>query len=119
MNGGLKLPRVPESDLEKKFNAKMYNLYSTPGKVYGKYFTRFKQMLDRYGGVETAKRLLATGDGQQGLVTLYDLEGLIAVERYSVEALVLRESWGDLFSADQLAEARRRLDSLKRNTSKT
>jgi len=72
-------------------------------------------MLDRYGGVKTAKRLLATGDGRQGLTALFKLEGFHAVDRYSVEALVLREPWGELFTENELSVAKQRLDDFKRD----
>lgn len=70
--------------------------------------TYFMQMLGKYGGVETAKRLTATEDMQQGLMTLFEL-GLLDE---SMEAVMLRDAFRPLFADSELAEARRRLEVL-------
>jgi hypothetical protein len=68
----------------------------------------FLQMLEEHGGVETAKRLLAKSEPQTGLFELWNL-GLL---HESMEAVVLREKFRELFTADELAEAYRRLEEL-------
>lgn len=68
----------------------------------------FLQMLEEYGGVETAKRLLVKSEPQEGLFKLWDL-GLL---KNSMEAVVVDEKFRSLFSAEQIAEARRRLEEL-------
>lgn len=70
--------------------------------------TYFLQMLEEHGGVETAKRLLAKPDPQTGLFELWNL----ALLHESMEAVVLQDQFKDLFTEDELAEARRRLDEL-------
>ena len=68
----------------------------------------FLRMLDECGGRETAKRLLAKRDTQQGLYKLWEL-GLLKV---SVEAVVLQERFRELFTDEEIAEAHRRLDEM-------
>jgi len=68
----------------------------------------FMQMLGDYGGVGTAKRLLAKQEIQQGLMTLAEL-GLLAD---SMEAVVLQDRFSSLFTQDELTEAHRRLEEL-------
>lgn len=70
--------------------------------------TYFLQMLEEYGGVETARRLLAKRDAQAGLFRLWEL-GLLGE---SVEAVVLQDRFRGLFTAEELSEARRRLEEL-------
>ncbi|MFZ5821222.1 MAG: hypothetical protein ACOYYJ_15105 [Chloroflexota bacterium] len=70
--------------------------------------TLFMQMLREYGGVETAKRLLANKEAQTGLYKLWELDLL----RESMEAVVLRKKFESLFTEEELAEAHRRLKEL-------
>jgi hypothetical protein len=73
--------------------------------------TYFMQMLAEHGAVQTAKRLLAKQEIQQGLMKLAEL-GLLAD---SLEAVVLKEKYRSLFEGDEidyLGEARRRLEAL-------
>ncbi len=69
----------------------------------------FKENVERYGGVESAKYWLrASGpqSPQSGLTRLCKL-GLLGV---SMEALVLRKRWKRLFTDAERQEARRRLN---------
>jgi len=70
--------------------------------------TYFIRMLEEYGGVETAKRLLQKSDAQQGLFTLWEL-GLL---KESVEAAVISEKFQALFTREEISEAQRRLEEL-------
>lgn len=70
--------------------------------------TYFIQMLREYGGVETAKRLLANSEAQAGLFKLWEL-GLL---HESMEAVVLQDKFRSLFTEVELAEAHRRLKEL-------
>jgi hypothetical protein len=77
--------------------------------------TYFLQMLEQYGGKETARRLLAKEEIQQGLITLAE-KGML---KDSLEAVVLKEKYKPVFKSlaeadeiDYLAEARRRLEEL-------
>lgn len=70
--------------------------------------TYFIQMLNEHGGVETAKRLLASAKAQEGLNKLWELNLL----HESMEAVVLQDKYRSLFTDVELAEARRRLKAL-------
>jgi hypothetical protein len=70
--------------------------------------TYFMQMLGELGGVETAKRLLAKSEPQTGLYELWRL-GLL---KDSMEAVVLQDKFRSLFTPEEIAEARRRLEEL-------
>lgn len=93
--------------LEDQFTAALRGTYEA-GRERGYVATYFLQMLDRYGGVETAKRLLAKRDAQTGLYKLWEL-GLLGD---SMEAVVLQERFRPLFTEEEIAEAKRRLEEL-------
>lgn len=63
------------------------------------------QMVGRDGGLETARRLLRGPGGHEGLLKLRDC-GCLGL---SVEALVLKPEWHDLFTDEERDIARRRL----------
>ncbi len=95
-------------DLADEFNRAMISLYEQ-AKDLDYFANYFKQMLDRYGGVETAKRLLADSEPQQGLYRLWELDAL----DISLEATVLQKRFSSLFTDAELEEARRRLADLE------
>lgn len=68
----------------------------------------FSRMLGEYGGVETAKRLLATSEVQSGFTELCLLN---AVHR-SMEAFVIKPQYQSLFTEAEVAEAHRRLEEV-------
>jgi hypothetical protein len=70
--------------------------------------TYFVQMVHEHGGVGTAKRLLANSAPQTGLFRLQELDRL----DISMEAIVLQKQFQSLFTEEELAEARRRLEAL-------
>lgn len=65
-------------------------------------------MLQEYGKVETAKRLISKSEPQTGLFQLYHREMLDT----SMEAVMLLEKFRPLFTDEVLAEAHKRLDEL-------
>lgn len=89
------------------FHQDMITTYEE-GAKRGYYPTYFMQMLEKHGGVETAKRLLKGKEPQTGLYRLWEL-GILNV---SMEAYVILEKYRPLFTADEIQEARRRLDEL-------
>jgi hypothetical protein len=93
--------------LEEEFTKAMW---STMDAARAKNYTPtyFMRMLERYGGVETAKRLLADHTPQSGLSTLWELDLL----PQSLEAVVIQDRYRSLFKPDEISEARRRLDEL-------
>jgi len=95
------------NDLERRFHAALITVYER-AKEHDYFATYFKRMLDQYGGLETAKRLLAENQPQQGLFKLWELGAL----DISVEATVLRPEFCELFDEAELATARQRLEAL-------
>jgi hypothetical protein len=77
-------------------------------KQHDYYATYFKRMIDEYGGVGAAKRLLAKNEIQEGLMKLWEFYLLDK----SMEALVIQERFQSLFTEDEIQEAHRRLDEL-------
>lgn len=67
--------------------------------------TRFIQMLSKYGGPETAHRLLKSAGGSDGFTTLGEAGRL----EMSVEAMVVLPWYQALFSPTERAAARKRL----------
>jgi hypothetical protein len=74
-------------------------------KSIGYHATRFRQMLARHGGVETARRLLRLRGISPGFERLRDANRL----EETVEFIVLRPEFASLFTADELGVARQRL----------
>ena len=95
------------STLAEQFHHAMIGVYEN-AKQYHYYATYFKQMIDQYGGLDAAKRLLATPEIQAGLMKLWELKILSK----SMEALVLQERFRPLFTEAEIIEAQRRLEEL-------
>lgn len=69
-------------------------------------------MIEEHGAVETARRLITSGDLQDGLIKLLRL-GRIDL---TVEYAVLDERWQDLFTDDLRSAARWRLEEAQRGS---
>lgn len=93
--------------LEEQFHHAMIGVYEN-AKDHDYFATYFKQMLDTYQGVETAKRLLAKQEIQEGLMKLWEMKLL----DQCMEALVIQERFKPLFTNAEIAEAHRRLEEL-------
>jgi hypothetical protein len=98
---------IPGTPLEAEFYQAMLDVYKVAAE-HGYRATYFKRMLHQYGGVKTAKRLLANQEIQDGLMKLWELD-LLA---HSMEAAVLQDRFRHLFTEAELKEARRRLERL-------
>jgi len=70
--------------------------------------TRFLQMVSEQGGLQAAKSLLHAEDYSEGLIALWELGRL----DITMEAVVINQPWSQLFTEDELATARRRLQEL-------
>jgi hypothetical protein len=71
--------------------------------------TYFLQMLEEHGGVETAKRLLAKSEPQDGLFELWNL----GILNESMEAVLCdNPRYRVLFRDAEIDEAKRRLEEL-------
>ena len=69
----------------------------------------FVDMLNEYGALGTAKRLLGPNESpQSGLFRLHECGRLDP----SMEAIVLKEAYRQLFTDEELGEARERLKAL-------
>jgi hypothetical protein len=95
-------------NLENAFHQKMVEVYEK-AKIECNYnAARFHQMVQEYGGFDTAKKLLASNHYPEGLTRLWELERL----DISMEATVLGEPWCSLFSSEEIAIAKKRLEEL-------
>jgi 5-methylcytosine-specific restriction enzyme A len=90
-----------------QFQHAMIGVYEN-AKIHDHFTTYFKRMIDEYGGLGAAKRLLAKREIQEGLMKLWEL-GLLD---QSMEALVIQERFRPLFTETEIAEAHRRLEEL-------
>lgn len=90
------------------FEQEMWNSYAEPLRKRHYNAHLFRQMLEDYGALGTAEKLLASEDLPYGLTKLWEL-GMLHL---SVEALVLKPAYKAphaLFTAQQREIARRRL----------
>ena len=94
---------VASDDLVRDFDHAMMQIYVRAKQQAGYTATRFCQMLDEHGGVETARRLLP--QMSDGFTALWQRGRL----DLTVEALVLQPKWDKLFSHEERQIARRRL----------
>ena len=94
-----------QQNLRQQFHEEMYRLYREAAE-FDYYPTRFLQMVDDYGGVEAARRLI--GRMTDGFTRLY-CEGRLDL---SVEAVVIQPQWQPLFSEEEIAQARQRLEDV-------
>jgi hypothetical protein len=70
---------------------------------------RFEEMVNSYGAVDTAKRLVRSGDLQDGLKRLRSMGRL----DLSMETVMLEEEFSSLFSEQERAAATWRLQQVK------
>lgn len=96
------------NDLKREFEYEMRQIYEKAKNECNYRPTRYLQMLDKYGGLKTAKKLLATDKIHEGLTRLYLLGRL----DLTVEKLVLKKKYRILFSEEELKRAKRKLSGL-------
>ncbi|MDD5457435.1 MAG: hypothetical protein PHV30_10465 [Candidatus Margulisbacteria bacterium] len=100
----------PLDELENIFNFDMRQIYIRAKAEVGYNATRYLQMLSKYGGIETAKKLLYdTKYVSDGFTTLY----MAGRQDLTVEALVLKDKYKTLFTVEELEIARKRLEGKK------
>lgn len=100
---------MPEktSQLEQQFHDAMLDIYESARSLKRPYHaTRFFRMVNERGGKDTADTLLATDQPSEGFTELFLRDRRLDL---SVEYLVLRNPYRDLFTSTQLAVARERL----------
>lgn len=91
---------------EKAFTEAMLGIYREAREELGYNASRFRQMVVARGGVEAARALLRSSSVSDGYEMLWE-HGRLDL---SVEALVLRREWAELFTDEEREIARRRLD---------
>lgn len=96
------------TEKENRFHQEMVNIYKLNKQLLNYTPTRFLQMVNEYGGIQAAKKLLATSGGESGFLILWQKERL----DLSMEALVLKPEYHELFTQTELDEARKRLTDL-------
>lgn len=94
--------------LHDAFHQKMVEVYERAKTECHYNAARFHQMVQEYGGLATAKKLLASTHYPEGLTRLWELKRL----DISMEATVLQEPWCGLFTSGELAVAKKRLKEL-------
>jgi hypothetical protein len=95
-------------NLEGRFHDKTIEVYDLAKKLCGYNATRFLQKIRRVGGLAAAKAWLdphSESSPTKGFLKLFDADLL----EISLEALVLRNPWNQLFGASELAVAAARL----------
>lgn len=93
---------------EEELQVTLLNAYEQTKQKVGYTARRFKPMLARHGALETARRLLKPHKGGTAQ-TGFDKIVAAGHEELTVEWIVQQPQFRDLFTRDQLAEARRRL----------
>ncbi len=97
------------SDLDSRFEHDMIEtVYRTAGRETGYWASYFLRTVKRHGGVAAAKRLLGRKGVSRGLATLRE-KGRLDL---AMETLVLKPEYGALFTEEERAIARRRLDEV-------
>src|SRR4051794_18910887 len=93
--------------LEQRFHDAMLEIYDVAGKETGYWAHYFLRAVKANGGLEEARRLLQVPGFSAGFERLKSEHAL----NLSVEAVVLRHEFAVLFSEDELARARSRLNT--------
>ncbi|WP_246412992.1 hypothetical protein [Rhizobium indicum] len=95
-----------DAAMGKRFDAAMFDIYRR-AKSEAKYNAAvFLKMLNDRGGLETAKFLINADKQSDGFTALH-LAGRLDL---TVEAMVIEDArWHSLFSPDEIAKAKRRL----------
>ncbi|KRS18375.1 hypothetical protein [Roseovarius indicus] len=89
------------------FDQAMFNIYKRAKEEAGYPANIFLRMITERGGLATAKTLINSPQPSDGYTALYELGRL----DLTVEAMVLEtREWQELFTADELKRARRRLN---------
>ena len=93
------------NELESRFHEAMIDIYRRARSDAGYNATRFLQMVSDQGGYEAARTLIHASKPSDGYTALWERGHL----ELTVEALILRPEWHDLFSEIERNIARQRL----------
>lgn len=95
-------------EVESRFHEEMLEIYLRAKRECRYSAARFLQMVSEGGGLRAARSLLAASGVSDGFTALWQCGRL----DLTVEALVLTAPWNSLFTAAELATARKRLTDL-------
>ena len=98
----------PDPALRAAFERAMRDVYVRAKKEANYTATYFLSMLSDYGGLGTARRLLASSEVSSGFAALYERGRL----DLTVEVLVMKPEFASLFTEEEIHIARQRLDDL-------
>lgn len=93
------------TELEKRFHAAMLDVYQRAKTEAGYNASRFLSMVTEQGGYEAARTLIYAQNVSDGYTALWERKRL----DLTVEAVILKPEWRDLFSELERDIARRRL----------
>jgi hypothetical protein len=93
------------TELEKRFHSAMLDIYRRAKSDAGYNASRFLGMVSEQGGYEAARTLLHALKVSDGYTALWERNRL----DLTVEALILKPEWRDLFSNAEREIARQRL----------
>ncbi|HST52350.1 MAG TPA: hypothetical protein VLJ61_10110 [Pyrinomonadaceae bacterium] len=93
------------TELEQRFHSAMLDIYRRAKSEVGYNASRFLSMVSDQGGYEAARTLLHAPKVSDGYTALWERKRL----DLTVEALILKSEWHDLFSNAERDIARRRL----------
>ncbi|MBN1568340.1 MAG: hypothetical protein JXA73_10880 [Acidobacteria bacterium] len=96
------------NSIELEFHHEMLSIYTRAKDECNYSATRFLQMVNERGGLQAAKTLLHAEGYSEGLTALWE-HGRLDI---TMEAIVVRQPWSQLFTRDELETARRRLIDL-------
>ena len=98
--------------LESRFNKAMWNIYRKAYSEADYKASRFLQMLENHGGLETAKILIHSPTVSEGYTALWERGRL----DLTVEALIHdNPEWHSMFTKDELEIISKRLSDYKYN----
>lgn len=93
------------TELQKRFHAAMVEVYVRAKSEAGYTANRFLTMVTDQGGYEAARTLLHASSVSEGYTALWERNRL----DLTVEAVILKPEWIDLFSPEERNIARERL----------
>lgn len=98
--------------MERQFHSAMISIYQRALVECNYKATLFLRMVSEYGGLGAAKRLLHAPSIQYGFEKLWELGRL----DLTMESLILKEPWGQIFTEEELTIAKERLKALDYNS---
>lgn len=96
---------LTSQQVQEQFHEGMLSIYERAKSECNYNATRFLQMVVEQGGLQPARSLLHSPGLSDGFVGLWKLKRL----DLTMEALILRHPWRELFTEEERAIARRRL----------